>query len=447
MTGFDFDVAIIGGGPAGSTIASYLARAGVSCAVFESALFPRPHVGESLVPATTPVLSEIGALELVDGAGFPKKYGAAWTSEASGVPSAGFGGLHSGLGAAEIEFSERDQEGVSQDYTYHVDRGKFDQLLLQHASSTGAKVFEGTRIRRVEFDEDAVTVRFPVGKQEVGVRARMVVDASGRDTFLGRQLGVKVPDPVFKQYAIHTWFEGLDRTALAENERKADYIFIHFLPITDTWVWQIPITEDVTSVGVVTQKKHFAGSKSDRERFFWDTVGSRPELRTALESARRARPFVSEGDYSYGMKEITGDRFVMIGDAARFVDPIFSSGVSVALNSAKIAAEDIVSAVGNDDFSKSAFSRFEGKIRRGVRNWYEFISIYYRLNILFTAFVQDPRYRLDVLKMLQGDVYDDEEPRALSAMRDVVKTVEDNPDHLWHEHLGELRAPTAAPLF
>jgi flavin-dependent dehydrogenase len=176
-------------------------------------------------------------------------------------------------------------------------------------------------------------------------------------------------------------------------------------------------------------------------------VDSRPELGEALRRSERVRPFRAEGDYSYGMKQICGDRFLMIGDAARFVDPIFSSGVSVAMNSARIACDDIIAAHAAGDFSRERFLTYEQKLRRGVRNWYEFISIYYRLNILFTAFVQDPRYRLDVLKMLQGDVYDDERPRALGAMREVVTAVESDPTHLWHQHLGQLCAPAAAPAF
>lgn len=448
MAQFDFDIGIIGGGPAGSTAASYLARAGLSCAVFESEIFPRPHVGESLIPATTPVLAEIGALRTIDEAGFPRKYGAAWTSATeSNMPTMGFKGLSHGFRAAEVEFSERDQAGVHQDYTYHVDRAKFDLLLLQHANAQGAKVFEGIRVRRVDFSEPTPQIVFQVGSREVTTRVRMVIDASGRNTFLGRQLKLKVPDPVFNQYAIHTWFDGLDRTALAVNKEQADYIFIHFLPITDTWVWQIPITETITSVGVVTQKKHFTASKADREGFFWECIGSRPELREALHKSERIRPFRSEGDYSYGMKEICGDGWVLIGDAARFVDPIFSSGVSVALNGARLACSDIIAAAEAGDFSKPRFASYEMKLRRGVRNWYEFISIYYRLNILFTAFVQDPRYRLDVLKMLQGDVYDEAEPKALAAMREITRQVEENPDHLWRKHLGSLRAPSAAPMF
>jgi 1H-pyrrole-2-carbonyl-[peptidyl-carrier protein] chlorinase len=446
----DFDIGIIGGGPAGSTAAAYLSLAGLSVAVFEGQTFPRPHVGESLVPATTPVLLEIGAMDKVEAAGFPKKYGAAWTSaEKRNVPHNGFSGLAHDFRAAEIEFGERDQQGVDRDYTFHVDRGLFDQILLKHAESLGAKVHQGVRVTGVDFDSepDLAVLTAKLGGQEVPIRVRMVVDASGRHTLLGRQLKVKVPDPVFNQYALHTWFDGLDRGALAVDKKQSDYIFIHFLPIQDTWVWQIPITDTITSVGVVTQKARFAAANSHRADFFWACMASRPDLFDALKQATQIRDFTPEGDYSYAMKQISGDRFVMVGDAARFVDPIFSSGVSVALNSARIACQDIIDAHRAGDFGADRFERYAATLRRGVANWYEFISIYYRLNILFTAFVQDPRYRLDVLKLLQGDVYDDEEPRALQAMREIVAAVEADPTHLWHPYLGTLRAPSAAPAF
>jgi FADH2 O2-dependent halogenase len=385
----------------------------------------------------------------IDAAGFPKKYGAAWTSaEHRNVPHNGFTGLNHDFRAAEIQFVERDQAGVDRDYTFHVDRGKFDLILLKHAEKRGAKVFSGVRVLKVNFDDpDLVTLTCRLGPRQVDFTANMVVDASGRQTVLGKQLKVKVPDEVFNQYAIHTWFEDLDRSAMSVDAEKADYIFIHFLPIKDTWVWQIPITDTITSIGVVTQKERFATANADREKFFWDFMSSRPELFDALKQAKRVREFKPEGDYSYAMRQICGDRFVLIGDAARFVDPIFSSGVSVALNSARIAAKDIIAAHEAGDYSRERFTTFEGKIRHAVKYWYEFISIYYRLNILFTAFVQDPRYRIDVLKMLQGDVYDGQEPKALAAMKEVVAAVENNPDHLWYPYLGTLRAPTAAPTF
>ncbi|WP_405847076.1 NAD(P)/FAD-dependent oxidoreductase [Streptomyces sp. NBC_01518] len=443
----DFDVAIIGGGPAGSTAASYLAKAGMSVAVFESELFPRPHVGESLVPATTPVLVETGAFDAVAAAGFPKKYGAAWTSaETRGVPSIG---VHHDLdfGTAEIMFVERDQPGVDYDYTFHVDRSKFDLILLKHAESLGAQVFSPVRVLKADFDSDPelVTLNCRLGPRQVDFTARVVIDASGRQTMLGKQLKVKVPDPVFNQYATHTWFEGLDREAVGFDQAKADYIYIHFLPVQDTWMWQIPITDTITSIGVVTQKDRFKAAGTDREEFFWNIVASRPDLHGELQKCERIRPFKSEGDYSYSMQEICGDRHVLIGDAARFVDPIFSSGVSVALNSARLVAKDIIAAhESGGNYSKSSFASYEGKLRRAVRNWYEFISIYYRLNILFTSFVQDPRYRIDVLKMLQGDFYDEEEPSALKAMREIVTVVENDPEHLWHPYLGTLRSMTPA---
>ena len=337
--GSDFDIGIIGGGPAGSTAASYLARAGLKVAVFESENFPREHVGESLVPATTPVLVEIEAFDKIEAAGFPKKYGAAWTSAHTGpIDKMGFTGLDHDFRAAEILFNERFQKGAHKDYTFHVDRGEFDLILLKHAEELGAEVFQGVRVNRVVFDGEYPVVQANLAGQRVEIPVKMVVDASGRRTMLGSQLRVKVPDPVFNQYAIHTWFDNFDRKALAVNKEQADFIFIHFLPVEDTWVWQIPITETITSIGVVTQKARLKASKDNLGKFFWDTIASRPELLDALKNSDQVRPLKTEGDYSYGMKQICGDNLIIIGDAARFVDPIFSSGVSVALNSARIAA-------------------------------------------------------------------------------------------------------------
>src|SRR5207245_7296073 len=133
----------------------------------------------------------------------------------------------------------------------------------------------------------------------------------------------------FDQYALHTWFEGYDRSAFAKKAAMCDYIFIHFLPMTNTWVWQIPISGAVTSVGVVTQRRHFANRRDSREAFFWDSVRSRPELGSTLAAARQLRPLKEEGDYSYAMRQLAGDRPVLIGDAARFVDPTVWAGVSI----------------------------------------------------------------------------------------------------------------------
>lgn len=445
-TDISCDVAIIGGGPAGAAMACYLAKAGVSCIVFERELFPRPHVGESLVPSSTRVFRDLDFLPIMEEAGFPRKYGAAWTSGDQAPSYSHDWDELFALEEVDIRFEERKQPGVDRDYTYHVDRSKFDTLLLQHAKKLGAEVHEGVRVLGVDFSEELPVVRFAMGRTEMACKVRMVVDASGRNTLLGNQLKLKTNDPVFNQYACHTWFDGYQRTEVAKKDDKfGDYIFVHFLPVSNSWIWQIPITETITSIGVVTQKQTFAKGKGDREAFFWEMVGNRPQIADALRRAKQVHPFKEEGDYSYAMKEIVGNRFVMIGDAARFVDPIFSTGVSIALNSARFAHKDILRALETNDFSPAAFREYETTIRRGTKNWYDFITIYYRLNVLFTWFIRNPEHRLDVLKLLQGDVYDEEQPAVIRKMREKVREVEENPEHPWHKLLGDLTSNTFRP--
>ena len=428
-------------------MAAYLAKAGAKCVVFERELFPRPHVGESLVPSSTRVFKDLDFLQQMEDAKFPHKFGAVWTTDDKSIP---FGHDLEGLGPdcnVDIRFEEREQPGIDKNYTYHVDRGKFDLMLLQHANRLGSAVYDGVKVSKVDFDPEHPEVHFTMGPKEMSVNCRMVVDASGRNTFLGNQLKLKVADPVFDQYAIHSWFDGYDRTVFAKRDTNLDYIYIHFLPISNTWIWQIPITDSVTSIGVVTQKKNFAKSKEDREKFFWNAVGSRPMIAETLRKSDRIRPFKDEGDYSYAMKQLCGDRWMMVGDAGRFVDPIFSTGVSIALNSSRFAHKDILGALETGNFKREAFNEYETKLRRGTKNWYDFITVYYRLNILFTYFIADKNYRLDVLKLLQGDVYDEEQPEVLVKMREIVSKVEQNEKHPWHKLLGDLTSNAFAPSF
>lgn len=378
--GAHFDVVVIGGGPGGAGVATYLARAGLNCKVLEREVFPRPHVGESLVPLSTRVFRDLDFLPKLEAAGFPHKYGAAWTvADQSNVYQMDWKGLSPDNYAA-VQFAEREQEGVAQNYTYHVDRSKFDQLLLKHAEEAGAQVqFEAT-VTDVDFsDPEIVTVTYvsPAGSEQI--TARMVVDASGRRTVLGHKLDLRVRDRFFDQYALHTWFEGYDRSVMGTAANQDNYIFVHFLPISNTWVWQIPITDTITSIGVVTQKQNFTKARAERQEFFWNALESRPALAAALREAKQLNPLKDEGDYSYAMKEICGDRFVLVGDAARFVDPIFSTGVSIALNSGRFAARDIIAAFAKGDFRRESFRTFEQTLTRGVRNWYRFIALYYRL--------------------------------------------------------------------
>lgn len=418
------DVVIVGGGPAGSTLGCYLSMAGVDNVIIEKAVHPRPHVGESMVTATTRIFDEIGFLRTMEAEGFVHKFGAAWH------PIAGrheFG----------IAFAEFPQEGVNQDYTYHVDRSRFDLLLLKHAESLGSRVLQGVRVSEVDFvDGVAKGVTASLEGRTVRIPAKLVVDASGRDTLLGRQLRLKRSDEHFDQYAVHAWFTGVRREG-----PSSDYIHIYFLPVKRGWAWQIPITETVTSVGVVTEREVFRAAHRDGdgiEAYFDGLVQSNPSFAEAMSEARRIDPLKREADYSYQMDRFCGDGYVIIGDAARFVDPIFSSGVSVAMHSAKFAAERILVALSEDDVSREVLLPYERKLAAGVAIWYDFIKVYYKLLPGFTRFIQSPEHRLGVLRLLQGDVYERDEVPVLDAMRDFARSVEEADDHVLKGALTEI---------
>jgi 1H-pyrrole-2-carbonyl-[peptidyl-carrier protein] chlorinase len=416
------DVVIIGGGPGGAALGSYLSKAGISNTIFESAIHPRAHVGESLVTSTTRIFQDIGFLATMEREGFVRKYGASW---------------HPIKRNAEltIEFAEFPQPGINQDYTYHVDRARFDALLLKHASELGSQVYQGTAVERVLMNgERACGVRVAVAGQTIDVPARLVVDASGRRAVLGRQLGLLEKDPQFDQFATHAWFEDVARSA---SGRPHD-IHIYFLPIERGWAWQIPISNTITSVGVVVERRDFMHNEGDVEAWFNAMLRSTPDGAVAMQDAVRINAFKREGDYSYRMSKFAGPGYLLIGDAARFVDPIFSSGVSVATYSAKFAAEAIHQVLHEAADEATAFERYASTLSAGCSIWYEFICLYYRLLPLFTLFIQNDDYRMQILRLLQGEVFERGEVTVLDAMREFISAVEANDEHLMRPFLGDV---------
>jgi ABC-type nitrate/sulfonate/bicarbonate transport system ATPase subunit/flavin-dependent dehydrogenase len=404
--GLDAQVIIIGGGPAGSTLGAYLGRAGVRHLILDQAVHPRRHVGESLLCSTTRVFQDIEFLSVMERELFVRKYGAVWTHWADKREHV-------------IRFREVPELGVNQDYTYHVDRARFDQLLLQHAASKGSQVIEGAKVERVEFDDKGVAVGVCVKEdgQERVLRCQIVVDASGRNTLLGSQLRLKRRDPLFDQFAIHNWFEGVDRGP-AET---ADYIHIHVLPMPRAWVWLIPISPTVTSVGIVTKAADFPKDAKSVEEFFDRHVASHPLLARRMANARSLHEFSREGNYSYVMERFASDGWLLIGDAARFVDPIFSSGVSVALESARRASEAIVRALQRGDLRAGAFADYERAVRSGVDIWRDFILLFYEMPKHFFDVVSRPEARRELTRLLQGDVYDRASVPILEQMRATVR--------------------------
>src|SRR5574338_272098 len=369
------DVVIVGGGPAGAILGAYLARAGVDHAILDKAVHPRPHVGESLLCSTTRVFQEIDFVGAIERGGFVRKHGAVWTHFAEERSVA-------------LPFRAIPRLGVEQPWSWHVDRSRFDDALLRHAAGQGSRVLEGAQVERVELDAEGrargVVVRTPEGRRLL--RARIVVDASGRGTLLGSQLRLKRPDPAFHQFAVHGWFEGVERG----DADTAEWIHVHVLPGRRAWAWQIPISAAVTSVGVVCEADGFPKAGEDVDRFFADAVASSPALARRMAKARALHALQRDGNYSYAMERLAGDGWLLVGDAARFVDPLFSSGLSVAAESAREAAGAIRDALARGDCSAAAFAGYERRLRAGLGAWREFIALYYRLPRAFLALLADP---------------------------------------------------------
>jgi ABC-type nitrate/sulfonate/bicarbonate transport system ATPase subunit/flavin-dependent dehydrogenase len=398
----DADVIVVGGGPAGAILGAYLARAGIAHLILDKAVHPRPHVGESLLCSTTRVFEEIGFREVIERAGFVRKRGALWTHFAEGD-------------AIALPFRPIPHLGIEQDWTWHIDRGRFDEALLRFAASRGSRVLEGQQVERIELDEagraTGVRVRGPDGVRVL--RARIVADASGRATLLGSQLRLKRPDPSFHQFAIHGWFEGVDRGP-AET---ADWIHLHVLPGPRAWAWQIPISAAVTSIGIVSDAEAFPKSGDDHERFFAERAAANAAFARSLGAARPLGALQREGNYSYRMERLAGDGWLLLGDAARFVDPLFSSGLSLAAESARAAAAAIRAALAAGDVSARAFASYEASLAAAADAWREFITLYYREPRAFLSLLGDPVRREALRDLLQGDVFERDAGPGLAALQ------------------------------
>lgn len=412
------EVVIIGGGPAGLTLGCYLARADIPCVILERAHHPRPHVGESLMPSTVRVFREIGFLPVVEAAEFPRSGGVVYH------PRSG--------DAIEIAYSEFPQEGVEQGYTYHVDRSKFDLLLMKHAENLGVRIVQGVGVKEVAFDEGrAIGVHAALPDQEVFMPARVVVDAGGRAAKLGRQLGLRRDHPDLDQFALHAWFLDVDRGRRATEL----YTHIYFLPQLRGWAWRAPINDEITSIGLVAGKATYQTSGLAVEDFFTRGLQMNKALAKAMRAAVRINDLKGEANYSYKLDKVCGDGWLAVGDAARFIDPIFSSGVGVALHGARAAADQIQSALRKNDVSRDAMLAYETQMIASGRIWDEFIGLFYRLLPAFTHVILSPAYRLDVLRLIQGEVLPDTDVEVLDEMRRIVQSVEESEDHELRQEL------------
>ena len=322
----DLDAIVCGGGPAGSTFATVLARAGRRVALFEREKFPRFHIGESLLPWNVPLLERIGALHKVRTEGMQVKYGARF--------------YHQGT---ERTRPVRFADGMDRNHpsAFQVKRGDFDKLLLDHARESGALVFEESKIEDVLWQgavggrARGVRVRLPGESAPREVTARFVADATGRDALLARALGGRRRDPQLDRSAAFAHFDTFNR---AEGPTGGDIIVI---TTPDGWWWMIPFSDGTVSVGIVMPSKRFKERTGSVEDLFNASIANAPEVRAHLGPGRRTTEVYAIADYSYCAETIVGDGFCLIGDAACFLDPVFSTGVLLAMTAGEMAGAQV----------------------------------------------------------------------------------------------------------
>jgi len=388
---YDADVIIIGGGPSGSSLATLLAMDGYKTILLEKDIHPRDHVGESLTPSTNLMFDRLGVLDKINAGGFIHKPGTGWNAPRS--PLWKF---------VEIWLFEFPIPNGPQPYTYNIERDAMDTILIRHAHENGAKVLEGVKVDKVLFEGDrAVGVRASVtdGWQR-DLYAKVIVDASGRRCFLANQLKMKKKDRSFNQFCIYSWFQNVTEVP----ERYQGFTLFYFLGLNQGWTWHIPLRNGNTSLGIVVDKEDFQKSGKSHEEFFYGMVARNRTFTDAMKNAEQSREWWIEGDYSYKVDRFQGPGWLLIGDALRFVDPIFSSGVDVAMFSALYAYETIDQAFKSGNEEK-AFSEYEARVTTGVDLWYELISMFYKLQNLLTRWATSPTRREQIIRTLQGNPY------------------------------------------
>jgi len=377
-----YDVAIIGGGPAGSTAATLLSKAGRRVIVLERDKFPRFHIGESLLPFSMQTFTRLGLQEKLR-AGFLEKFGGE-IAEAGGEKAA--------------KFYFKDGFGSRTDRSYQVTRSKFDKMLLDHAAESGAEVREETLVENVDFDRDGamLSLRMDARSRVLGraearlsenIRARYVVDASGRNSVIGNKFKLKKSYQHLQKLSLFAHYEGLER------EEGIDATLTRMVRTLQSWFWVIPLENDRTSIGIVLEAADFKSSGLSAEEFFERAIAEQPLVRNRIGAGRRVSQVYTAADFSYRSERLTGDRWLLAGDAAGFIDPVFSSGVFLAVLAGEQAADVLQEVLDHPKRARRLFRHYERLVNRAmdvylrfVESWYggkEFIEVFLTPTELF----------------------------------------------------------------
>jgi flavin-dependent dehydrogenase len=384
------DVVVIGGGPAGSTVSALIAQHGYKVQLFEREHFPRFHIGESLIPETYWVLKRLGMLEKMQKSHFVKKYSVQFVN-ASGKLSAPF------------YFWDNKPHECSQ--TWQVARSEFDLMMLNNAREHGVEAHEAVRVRDVLFEgQRAVGVKIQLedGTQKE-VRARVVVDASGQSGLLQNKFGLRVWDPILNKGAIWTYWQG----AYRDKGRDEGATMVLQTANRLGWFWYIPLHDDRVSVGVVAPFDYLFKGRKSHEQTYIEEVDRCTAVKERVASGRRITGYFATKDYSYRATQAAGDGWVTIGDAFGFLDPLYSSGVLLALRSGEMAADAIVEGFQSNNLSAAQLGRWGALFNQGVDRMRRLVCEYYD-GFSFGKFVRNyPHLRGTVTDLLIGDLFTD----------------------------------------
>ena len=389
MTPQDCDVLVIGGGPAGTTIAPLLVEKGYRVVLLEKARHPRFHVGESLLPANMPLFERMGIAEEVKAIGM-EKWGAEFISPQHGM-------------AQTFHFA--DAWDKSQPYAYQVKRAEFDDVLIRNAAKKGVEVHECCKAKAIDFLPDnsgaVIRAQHDDGREQTW-KARFVVDASGRDTFLANRFQIKHRNPKHNSSAIYGHFSGAIRHEGQAEGNISIFWFEH------GWFWFIPMMNDVTSIGMVTWP-YFMKTRGQRsiEQFLRDGIAMCEPLAERLKMATLVNEVEATGNFSYVSERNHGANYLLLGDAYAFIDPVFSSGVLLAMNSGVIGAEAIDTCLSKPAQAPAALKRFDELMKHGPKEFSWFI---YRVtNPIMRDFFMYPknifRVKEALLSVLAGDIF------------------------------------------
>ncbi|RIX48308.1 MAG: NAD(P)/FAD-dependent oxidoreductase [Rhodocyclales bacterium GT-UBC] len=382
------DVLVIGGGPAGTTVAPILAEKGYKVVLLEKARHPRFHIGESLLPANLPLFEKMGIADQVREIGMVK-------------PGAEFVSPHHEMSQV---FHFADAWDKSMPYAYQVKRAEFDTILIRNAEKKGVEVHENCKARAVDFQSDnsaVVRAQHDDGR-EVEWKARFVVDASGRDTFLANRFQIKHRNPKHNSSAIYGHFSGAKRH---DGEAEGNITIFWF---EHGWFWFIPMMNDATSIGMVTWP-YYMKTIGDRslQQFLMDGIAMCPALAERLKEAKLETKVEATGNFSYVSERNHGANYLLLGDAYAFIDPVFSSGVLLAMNSGVIGAEAIDTCLKTPAKAAAALKRFDALMKHGPKEFSWFI---YRVtNPIMRDFFMYPknifRVKEALLSVLAGDIF------------------------------------------